>query len=113
MTNTERLDLDQQPPGTPPLPAVKRKEPTRRRLSLNLTTGDYADLEQLARWERATIHQTITRAVQIARRIHSAADPALRWPHLAPEDLPPAGYLALHTPHADGTPETVIALELL
>jgi len=97
----------------PPTPLPRKQhEPTRRRLSLNLTRTDYQHLAQLAGWQRATIHQTVSRAVAIARRVHSAIHPEQLWPDLPPDQRPLPGFLVLHQPERDGS-VTVIRLESL
>jgi hypothetical protein len=104
MTNTER------PPT--PYPST-HDEPTRKRLSLNLKMSDYDDLVELAGWwHSATIHQAISRAVSVCRRIYAAQNPDVRWAHLEPKDRPLPGYWALHVPQPDGT-EKITRLEML
>jgi hypothetical protein len=88
-------------------------DPTRKRLSLNLTIRDYHDLVELAGWWRsATIHQAISRAVAVGRRVYAAENPDVRWAHIEPKDRPLPSYWAQHTPLPDGT-ERIVKLDIL
>lgn len=70
-------------------------QPTRRRMTLNLSTDDYAKLERLAAVESVTIHDAIRRSVATRWRIFTAPRPAMAYPHLPPDQLPAPAHLAL------------------
>jgi len=70
-------------------------QPTRRRMTLNLSVDDYAKLERLAEAEHASIHDTIRRSVATRWRVYTAPRPDVAYPWLPADELPAPAHLAL------------------
>lgn len=70
------------------------KESTRRRMTLNLSAGEYEDLAKLAKIEHADIHETIRRAFYSRLRIHRALNPQDHYSKLPSDKIPEPERLA-------------------
>lgn len=105
------VPFDDDPPNyTPPTPIPPQvAQPTRRRASLNMTVQDWANIEQLAAWERRTVTDTIRQSIETRRRVFIATRPELRWPDLDPADRPHPKHLAM----IDDVTGDVLHLEIL
>lgn len=109
MTTDQHYDPDKTdtPNGAVPTEPEARPKPKpkrdRTRLSLDLTPRAHAELVELAGWWGATLHQTITRCVELGRRFHTLENPDDKWGHLPEDKRPAPGYWQRVEP--DPTPD--------
>ena len=119
MTTDQHYDPDKTdtPNGAVPTEAETRPKPKpkrdRTRLSLDLTPRAHAELVELAGWWGATLHQTITRCVELGAPLPTRSKtPRTGWPDL-PADKRPRARRWVGAPRAGpdpGRPEADVSI---